>query len=909
MTSSLKTCAIAIGVFLALACASTEAAALTAPFNVAASPKSATSVTVTWSDSNTQLTEFVIQRSVKPDNGFKIIAYAAASARSYVDSGLTTGGTYYYRLRAKLNGTTSTLSNTASVTVIAPPSDTTAPPVPTGLRTGTVTCGRVDIFWTVVTDSGGSGLRGYNVYRNGVYFRQILAPNASTTDLTVAASTGYTYGVAAIDNAGNQSAQAYVSTTTPSCSTAATATPTRTATRTPTRTATPVPTVTRTATAVSGATATALRTATRTPTPAATRTPTATRTATRTPTPVPTQTATTFDPTLVGFVPGIGSAMDVAISGTKAFVASDPFGFSVIDVSSPSMPTVLGAADQAFVGAHVAFGGTRAVVTGASNGYAHLWVLDVSAPATPSVVGELATTLPAAGFFDVAMNGTGTLAVTAMGGAGIWAIDLTNPAAPVVRGTYDTPGIAYAVALNSAGTLAYVADGSGGVRIVSVSNPSAPSLVGAVAVSGIQRDIAVQSTIAYVIDQMGRLVTFDVSTPSAPRQIGALVLGRYAYNVAVEGSLAVVHDANSTAYLDVINISSPTNPVVIGSIAVDAGGAVKGVALSGGRAYVADGTSGLRVYDLGTTPSLRSEVQDDFASTHLATTGTLSVVTGADMPTNTARFQIVNGADPTLPRIIGELATTLPAAGFFDVAINDAATLAVTAMGGAGIWVIDITNRAAPFVRGSYDTPGIAYAVAVNGTGSLAYVADGSGGIKILSLANPSAPALAGSLAVSGIQRDIAVQGAVAYLADQMGRLVTIDVATPSAPRQLGAVALGRYVFNVAVEGTRAIVHSANSTAYVDVVDVASPATPVTLGSVAVDAAGAIKGIALAGGRAYVAASSQGVKVYDLATPSAPRLSASAETVGDAMDITVEGGTASVADSTSTVSIIDLFAN
>ena len=85
--------------------------------------------------------------------------------------------------------------------------------------------------------------------------------------------------------------------------------------------------------------------------------------------------------------------------------------------------------------------------------------------------------------------------------------------------------------------------------------------------------------------------------------------------------------------------------------------------------------------------------------------------------------------------MLGELATTVTAAGILDVAVNRAGTLAVTAMGAAGVWVVDLANPTAPVRRAVFDTAGIAFGVAVNDSGSLAYVADGSGGLKILSLA------------------------------------------------------------------------------------------------------------------------------------------------------------------------------
>jgi hypothetical protein len=524
----------------------------------------------------------------------------------------------------------------------------------------------------------------------------------------------------------------------------------------------------------------------------------------------------------------------------------------------------------------------------------------------PVVLGELATTAPS--ILDVAINETGTVAVTAMGASGIWVIDLANPAAPVRRGTFDTAGTAFAVALDAGGTVAYVADGAGGLKVIGLSNLSAPSQLGHATMTGIQRDIAVQDGVAYLADQMGRLVTVNVATPTAPQQIGAVVIGRYTFNVAVDGNRAIVHTADSVSYMEIIDVSSLTTPVVLGNVAVDAAGGVKGLALADGHAYVADGVQGLKIYAVGATPSPRGTLKDEFTATKIAAADGLSVVTGAHVPTNTARIRVVDTSDPTLPEVVGELATTVTAAGILDVAINDAGTLAVTAMGATGIWIIDLGDPAAPVRRSVLDTAGTAFAVALDAGGTLAYVADGSGGLKIVSLANPAAPTQVGNLAISGIQRDIAAQGGVVYLADQMGRLVTVDVATPSAPRQLGALVIGRYTFNVAVHGTIAITHSSDTTAYLDVIDVTAAASPGVLGQVAVDASGAIKGIAIAAGRAYVADGASGVKIYGLGSPTAPVLLGGGFTVGSANDVAVEGAQAHAADSAAGISVIDLFA-
>jgi chitinase len=114
-------------------------------------------------------------------------------------------GNHGFRAVATDNANASTSSATATVTVNTAPTDTTAPSVPGGLASPSQTANSIALSWSASTDTGGSGLAGYDVYRNGGL---VGSPaSASYTDAGLAASTSYTYRVRARDNAGNASAQ------------------------------------------------------------------------------------------------------------------------------------------------------------------------------------------------------------------------------------------------------------------------------------------------------------------------------------------------------------------------------------------------------------------------------------------------------------------------------------------------------------------------------------------------------------------------------------------------------------------------------------------------------------------------------------------------------------------------------
>ncbi len=115
-------------------------------------------------------------------------------------------GSHTFKAVATDNNNAVTSSTTVSVTVTAASNDTTPPSVPGGLASPSKTATTVNLAWSAATDnSGGSGVAGYDVYRNGSL---VGSPSATQyTDGGLTASTAYTYTVRARDNAGNASAQ------------------------------------------------------------------------------------------------------------------------------------------------------------------------------------------------------------------------------------------------------------------------------------------------------------------------------------------------------------------------------------------------------------------------------------------------------------------------------------------------------------------------------------------------------------------------------------------------------------------------------------------------------------------------------------------------------------------------------
>lgn len=181
-----------------------DTVAPSAPTGLAASSSSSTSVSLSWNAStdNVAVTGYRVYR-----NGTQVGTLTVSAPHSgtvnYTDTSSLQGSTTYtYTVRAyDAASNLSGQSNQASVTT----PDTIAPSVPTGLS-GTAASGtKVNLTWNASSDTGGSGLAGYRVYRNGTHIATRTVTNYSDTPLSPA--TTYTYRVAARDDAENQSAQ------------------------------------------------------------------------------------------------------------------------------------------------------------------------------------------------------------------------------------------------------------------------------------------------------------------------------------------------------------------------------------------------------------------------------------------------------------------------------------------------------------------------------------------------------------------------------------------------------------------------------------------------------------------------------------------------------------------------------
>lgn len=293
-----------------------------------------------------------------------------------------------------------------------------------------------------------------------------------------------------------------------------------------------------------------------------------------------------------------GFISDLNVSGTL-IAAADGLGLRLYDVSTPAAPVMEHFWNTPGSSTGAVSDGTYGYVTSGSLGFQ---TVDLHLPTTLQITGTYSSANVAAS----AIRGPYAYVAVSSGSPRLQVVDITDPASPQARGSYAlSPAGPVAIAVSS--TFAFLATGSAGLSIIDISNPLAPALAGsASAIFGNTVRIAVKGDFAYLASRWG-LQIFDISDPLNPVSVGYSDSdGGGMWDVAIRGHYAYVTDG---AYfqpnsLKVIDVSNPEIPVVVGK-GLTSGMQNTGVALFGDYAFVADSfpDQGVFAVDI-TTPSI-----------------------------------------------------------------------------------------------------------------------------------------------------------------------------------------------------------------------------------------------------------------------------------------------------------------
>ncbi|MBN2444824.1 MAG: hypothetical protein JXJ04_25950 [Spirochaetales bacterium] len=352
----------------------------------------------------------------------------------------------------------------------------------------------------------------------------------------------------------------------------------------------------------------------------------------------------------------------------------------------------------------------------------------------------------------------------------------------------------------------------------------------------------------------------DISEPDNPVRVSSSSLLDYIRGMVFSGSYAFI--INDTS-LSTVDISDPINPVVKNDF--DLGGAALAVNISGDYLYVSclNETAGFQVIDMSDplSPSIVGSVATEMSDFVLSGDFAYGV--------RNFTFFIIDITDPAHPVTIGELereyrAETIHTADNY-VYISYHPEDPMSAMD-----IINVGNPASPFVQSTMTLPFWSHALAVKDH-YLYYIcsttSDKASCVSIIDIEQPGSPRTVGLIDGAGYTSSVTVKEPYLYVADNLGGMKIFDVSEPHQPLSLSGVPVEKTV-RIAVSGNYA--YLAAGPKGMSTVDITDPSNPRVCSTIPTyDTAVDVKAV---GSYVYVGDRPWGLTVIDATLPEDPQI-------------------------------------
>lgn len=354
------------------------------------------------------------------------------------------------------------------------------------------------------------------------------------------------------------------------------------------------------------------------------------------------------NPVLLGNFHTYWSALRIVVLDNVAYVSEGYAGVQLIDVTDPVNPALISSYDTPGNVGIIEVRDGIAYLTDAERG---VQILDVSSPANPALISQIH---PESLMYDFAISGnlacvsansydlefydltdmqnpvwlghvnlgplfeaekvviSGDLAYVAgwreydfdVFKSCLWLVDIADPANPVLLGDFESPwGIWANKSIFVVGNTAYF-DHSSGLHIIDASDPQNPILSAYYGLGFQNHDVWVSNNVAYIsywassdYAQGSGLWLIDVSNPQAPFLLGECTTPGLAAGVTVLGNVAYI--ADNFAGVQIVDVSYPSNPRIVGNLPTRYNGNVDLVRIFDGCLYAADSNwNEIQIYDL-----------------------------------------------------------------------------------------------------------------------------------------------------------------------------------------------------------------------------------------------------------------------------------------------------------------------
>jgi len=197
----------------------------------------------------------------------------------------------------------------------------------------------------------------------------------------------------------------------------------------------------------------------------------------------------------------------------------------------------------------------------------NFFIIDISTPATPTVVGSLTL---AGTPTNLAIQGNYAYITNQQDTGEMQVVDITTPTAPVYKTLFDLVGTGNGQSIAVSGIYAYITrisdatTNANEVTVVNISNPLVPTLAGGYNNNININDIYLNGNYAYVAtsNTAGEMLVISIITPTAPALAATFNAATTVAATAISGYGTTVFLGMTTTFASV-NIAVPTSPVAI----------------------------------------------------------------------------------------------------------------------------------------------------------------------------------------------------------------------------------------------------------------------------------------------------------------------------------------------------------
>jgi hypothetical protein len=276
-------------------------------------------------------------------------------------------------------------------------------------------------------------------------------------------------------------------------------------------------------------------------------------------------------PTLSGSITISGNVADLMLNGNYIYAATtnNSRELSIIDITNKSSPSNTGNGNMAgnSDGISVYYSSSYAYIgrVGSAGGDKEFGIINVSTPSAPTVQSELEIGYTVN---HVVVSGNYAFLGTNNGSNELYIINTTNKSSPTIAANVNLPGTAKINSLAISGNSLLVATDSNGsgaeFYVMNISNPISPSISGTYEAGLNLIDVQVVGSNAFIVrnSTTNTFSVLDISNPSSISVVSSVSLAGVATGVSVFGSYAYVSNTLDTGELQIIGGGSGSSGFV-----------------------------------------------------------------------------------------------------------------------------------------------------------------------------------------------------------------------------------------------------------------------------------------------------------------------------------------------------------